>query len=331
VSGIGVDLGTANTVVCDPKRGIVLDEPSVLLQRTNGLRRPGLVATGHEARSLIGRVPSDITALRPLHDGVIIDLEAARAYLVAILRKVRKHPWQRMRVKAIVGIPVGASAVERRALLEAADEARISRAILLGEPIAGAVGCGIDPLERRTHMVVDIGGGTAEATAFCYGGVLANRSCRVAGDEMTLAVFHHLREQHHLLVGELVAENAKIRSTTDESPKLVVEGRDAGSGRPRLVTVPVEEITEAIRPVTKTIIQTLSACLDDLPAQSVGDVMSEGALMFGGGSLVRGFAELLEESFGFPVKPAEQPLTCVAIGTARCLGNQRLLDAYGAA
>jgi rod shape-determining protein MreB and related proteins len=329
VSGIGMDLGTANTVVCDPKHGIVLDEPSVLLRRMDGRRRAGLVAIGNEARSLIGRVPANVTAVRPLRDGVIIDLEVARAYLVAVVRKAARHPWQRVRVKAIIGVPVGASAVERRALLEAADEAGIRRTTLLGEPIAGAVGCGIDPLERRTHVVVDIGGGTAEVTAFCFGGILANRSCRVAGDEMTLSVFHHLREQHHLLVGELVAEETKIRSATEESPTLVVSGRDAGSGRPRLVTVPVEEIAEAIRPVTRTIIQTLAACLDDLPAQSVGDVMSEGVLMFGGGSLVRGFAQLLEESFGFPVKPAEQPLTCVAIGTARCLGNKRLLDAYG--
>ncbi|HWE88228.1 MAG TPA: rod shape-determining protein [Pseudonocardiaceae bacterium] len=328
MSGLGVDLGTANTVVCHPRQGIVLDEPSLILQRTGGVRRPAVVAIGREARSLVGRAPEGMTAIRPLQDGVITDLDTARGYLVAILRNVATQPWQRLGVKAVIGVPVGASSVERRALLEAADEARISRATLLAEPIAGAVGCGVDPLDRRTHMVVDIGGGTAEVTAFCYGGVLANRSCRMAGDEMTLAVYHYLREQHHLLVGELVAEDIKIHATTGDDTTLVAEGRDAATGRPRLVTVPVDEIADAVKPITTTIVRTLAACLDDLPPQSVGDVMSEGVLLFGGGSLVRGFHQLLEDALGFLVKPAEQPLTCVALGTARCLTNRRLLDAY---
>jgi rod shape-determining protein MreB and related proteins len=330
VSGLGIDLGTANTVVCQPRRGIVLDEPSVVLQRAGRPRKPDIVAIGREARSMIGRVSENLTALRPLQDGVITDLDVARSYLAMVLRKVAPQPWQRLRVNAIIGVPAGASTVERRALLEAADEARINRVTLLAEPIAGAVGCGLDPLDRRTHMVVDIGGGTAEVTAFCYGGVLAHRSCRVAGDEMTLAVYHHLREQHKLLVGELVAEDLKIRGATEDSPTLAVEGRDAATGRPRLLTLPVEEISEALKPVAGSIIRTLAACLDDLPPQSIGDVLSEGVLLFGGGSLVRGFDQLMEDAFGFSVKSAEQPLTCVAVGAARCLANRKLLDAYGA-
>ncbi|MGH3435514.1 MAG: rod shape-determining protein [Sciscionella sp.] len=326
--GLGIDLGTANTVVCRPGRSVVLDEPSVMLLRTGNTRRPRVAAVGTDARSLVGRTPATLTATRPLQDGVITDLETARAFIVALLRQITHHRWQRLRLKAVIGVPLGATALERRALSEAAEESGISRAKLLAEPIAGAVGCGIDPMERRVHMVVDIGGGTAEVTAFCFGSVLAHRSCRVAGDEMTLAVYHHLREEHQLLVGELVAEDIKIRAATEAEPSFVIEGRDAASGRPRLVTVTVAEVAGAMRPVIESILRTLAACLDDLPPQSVGDVMAEGILVFGGGSLTRGFDALIEEAFGFSVKRAGQPLTCVAEGAARCLGNRALLDAY---
>ncbi|NMI02284.1 rod shape-determining protein [Pseudonocardia acidicola] len=326
---LGIDLGTANTVVCDTAQGIVLDEPSVMLLRSGRARRGTVVAVGRDACDLVGRTPAGITAVRPLHDGVVTDLEVARMYLRAVLRRITRGSWQRNHVRAVIGVPVGATALERRALLEAADEAGISRATSLDEPIAGAVGCGIDPLERRVHMVVDVGGGTAEVTAFCYGGVLAHRSCRVAGDEMTLGVYNYLREQHQLLVGELAAEEAKIRASLEEEPSLVVQGRDAATGRPRLATIPLAEVAEILRPISATIIKTLAACLDDLPPQAVGDVLADGVLVFGGGSLARGFDQSLERAFGFPVKAAEQPLICVAEGAARSLHNPALLEAYG--
>jgi rod shape-determining protein MreB len=326
--GLGIDLGNTNTVVCDLRRGLVLEEPSVMLLRTTRARRPKVAAVGHEARALVGRAPQGVTALRPLQDGVITDLETAQAFISAVLRRVAPHRWQRMHVRAVIGVPVGASALERRALQEAAEEAGVSRPALLAEPIAGAVGCGIDPLDRRAHMVVDVGGGTAEMAAFCFGGMLAHRSCRVAGDEMTLAVYHHLREHHQILVGELDAEDIKIRCTTEEGPSLVVSGRDTATGRPHLATVSIAELDEALRPITDAIIQTLASCLDDLPPQSVGDVLAEGLLTFGGGSLLRGFPERLEEALGFSVKRAEQPLTCVADGAARCLRNPALLNAF---
>ncbi|WP_214366943.1 rod shape-determining protein [Pseudonocardia sp. H11422] len=328
---LGIDLGTANTVVCDVTQGIVLDEPTVMLLRTGAVRRPRVLAVGRNASDMVGRAPVGIAAVRPLHDGVITDLETARVYLRALLRRIAPRPWHRSRIRAVIGVPVGATALERRALLEAADEAGISRATSLDESIAGAVGCGIDPLERRVHMVVDVGGGTAEVTAFCFGGIIAHRSCRVAGDEMTLAVYHHLREHHQLLTGELDAEAVKVRAGVEEEPSVVVQGRDAATGRPRLATVPVAEITEVLRPVTEAIIQTLAACLDDLPPQAVGDVLADGVLVFGGGSLARGFDQGLERAFGFPIKLAEQPLTCVAEGAAGSLRNPVLLDAYGRA
>lgn len=329
MSGLGIDLGTANTVVCHARQGILLDEPSVMLVRADGSRRVKVAAFGREARALLGRVPAGYTVIRPLHDGVITDLETARAFLGSTMRRAARHSWNRAHVTAVIGVPLGASPLERRALLEAADEARIGRAILLAEPIAGAVGCGVDPMDRRVHIVVDVGGGTAEVSAFCAGGVIDNRSCRVAGDEMTLAVHRHLREHHHLLVGELVAEDLKIRVAAEPGPSVVVEGRDAATGRPRLVTVAVAEIVAAVKPVNDAIIQTLAACLDDLPPQGVGDVMAEGILLVGGGSLVLGFDQALETAFGFSVKRADQPLTCVASGAARCLVTRSVLDAYG--
>jgi rod shape-determining protein MreB and related proteins len=329
VAQIGIDLGTANTVVCDETRGIVFDEPSVLLRRNSARRRTRLVAIGREAFDLLGRVPAGMTALRPLQDGVITDLETARTYLRAVVRRAVRRSWQRGYAKVAIGVPSGATHLERQALLEAADEAGIKSATAMDESIAGAVGCGIDPMERRVHMVVDVGGGTAEVSAFCFGGVLTHRTSKLAGDEMTLAVYRHLREQHHLYVGELVAEEVKIRAGADADEPLVVQGRDAATGRPRLATVPAAEIGEAVRPITDEIVRTLSTCLDDLPPQAIADVLAEGVLIFGGGSLVRGFAEHLERGLGMPVKLAEQPLTCVAEGAARALRIPRLLAAYG--
>jgi rod shape-determining protein MreB len=259
---------------------------------------------------------------------VVTDLETARLYLRSVVQKAGRNAWT-TRTRAVIGAPVGASALERRALLEAADEAGIRPVTALDESIAGAVGCGIDPLERRVHMVVDVGGGTAEVSAFCFGGVLTHRTSKLAGDEMTLAVYRHLREQHQLYVGELVAEDVKIRAGASEDGPLVVQGRDAATGRPRLVSVPAAEVIEAVRPITDEIIRTLAACLDELPPQAIADVLAEGVLVFGGGSLVRGFSEQLERGLGLPVKLAEEPLTCVAEGAARALRIPRLLAAYG--
>ena len=324
--GLGIDLGTANTVVCHERQGIVYDEPSVLVREVDGRHRR-VISVGAEAKTLLGRTPQGLAVVRPLQDGVVTDLEASRSYLRAVLHRLPTQ--MRVRAKAAIGVPLGATALERRGLLEAADEAHLGKAVLVPEQVAGALGCGIDPMEPRAHMVVDIGGGTAEVTAFCYGGVLASRSTRVAGDEMTLAVYEYLRHQYQLVVGELVAEDVKIRAAAEESPSLVVEGQDAATGRPRLVTLEVDEIAEAVRPVTESIVQALAACLEDLPPQSVSDINAEGVLTFGGGSLLRGLDKRLEDAFGFPVQRAERPLTCVAEGAQAALGRPDVLSAYG--
>jgi rod shape-determining protein MreB and related proteins len=324
---LGIDLGSANTVVSDVRRGIVFDEPSVMLLRPGGPRRRQIQAVGRDAADLIGRAPARFDAVRPLHDGVVIDLETARLYLRAVLTQAGRRSWHP--VRAVIGVPADSTTLQTRALLEAAQEAGIRPVTALDDSVAGAVGCGIDPLERRVHMVVDVGGGTAESVAFCFGGVLAHRTSKVGGDAMTVAVARYLREQHQLQVSELEAERAKITSAAAENEPLVVHGRDGGSGRARLATVQAAEVATAVRPVVAEIVRALTACLDDLPPQALADVLAEGVLVFGGASLVPGFTQHLESELGLPVKLAEQPLTCVAEGAARALRNRALLTAYG--
>src|SRR5438552_9668144 len=188
MEGLGIDLGTANTVVCHPQDGVIISEPSMMAFRAGKGRRPRLLVAGKEARALVGRTPSGLTVVRPLEDGVVTDLEVARRFLLAMLRRVAVHWWERRRLSVVMGVPVGSTALDRRALLEVAEEAGVGKAVLIPEPVAGAMGCGFDPLEPRTRMVVDVGGGTSEVAAFSFGGLLAYRSCPVAGDEMTLAV-----------------------------------------------------------------------------------------------------------------------------------------------
>jgi rod shape-determining protein MreB and related proteins len=329
MGGLGIDLGTANTVVAQPQHGVVFDEPSVMLTRTEDPYRAVLV--GHEARELVGRTPVGFETVRPLRDGVIVDLDLARAFIVAIVGKARRpNWWSRFGRRAVISVPAGATALERRALLEVAHEAGLKKVGLLPEPVAGALGAGVNPVEPRAHLVVDVGGGTAEITCFCFGGVLTHRSCRIAGDELTQALYQYLRVEHQLIVGELTAEDIKVRLDADGEPPLIVEGRDASTGRARLVTLKTDEVMDALRPTTQEIINTLTSCLEELPAQAVGDVMSEGVLAIGGGSMLRGFTDVLEEAFGFPVKRADSPLTCVAEGAAACLVQPDVLAAYDA-
>lgn len=324
---LGIDLGTATTVIEDVRRGTVFHEPSVMVLRRTGERRARVFAVGQDAADLLGRAPSGFAAVRPLADGVVTDLETARWYLRTVLGKVGRRIGV-LPVRAVVGVPTGSTALEHRALLEAAEEAGIRPARVLDQVVAGAVGCGVDPLERRAHLAVDLGAGTAEAAAFCFGGVLAHRTSKLAGGEMTQAVSQYLREQHQLHVGEDGAEQLKIRSAIDEDAPLVVQGRDAATGRPRLAAVHPAEVTDAVRPIVEEIVRVLAGCLDDLAPQALTDIAEEGVLVFGGAALTPGCAKELERGLCLPLRLAEAPTTCVATGAARALGNRALLDAY---
>jgi rod shape-determining protein MreB len=332
VTALGIDLGTANTVVCHARRGVLLDQPSVMVLRRDVRRRDAVAAWGQEAHELLGRVPQGMRAVRPVQDGVVTDLDTARTYLRTVLHACTSPARPLLRSRAVIGVPAGATPLERRALLEAADRAGFAEAQLLPEPVAGAIGCGLDVLERRTHMVVDIGGGTSEVTALCYGGVVGHRSSRVAGDEMTFAVYQYLRREHGLVVGELTAEEIKVQASEEDAPSIVVQGQDAATGKPRLATLEVEEVVEAVQPVVTAVISTLSACLEDLPPQAVDDVHEEGVLAFGGGARMRGLAKQLEHALGFAVRVADRPLTCVAEGAAAAGHHQdAVLHAYAVA
>lgn len=326
----GIDLGTANTVVCRRDTTILLNEPSVMLVSVgpDGSKKPIMV--GRRARELTGRAPVGMATVRPIRDGVVTDLQAAKGFINTVIRQLARRPWERLRPHAICGVPVGATALERQALTEALEEAGVGRAELIPEPVAGAVGCGIDPLEPKAHMVVDVGGGTAEVTAICFGGILAASSCRIAGDEMTAALNQYLRQEHHLIVGELTAEDVKIRlrKSGDGVGPIVVEGRDVFSGKPRMQTLDPDEAALALKPTVEGIVETLAFVLDELPPQAVGDIMREGVLAFGGGSLLEGFQRHLEDSLGFTVTLAERPLTCVAEGAARALSQPAVIGAF---
>ncbi|CRK53255.1 putative rod shape-determining protein MreB [Rhodococcus sp. RD6.2] len=327
MSGLGIDLGTANTVVGTPEDGIVLNEPSFMLVRTKEPHRA--LAIGQEARSLVGRTPIGITQVRPMRAGVIVDLESAKAFVSAVIKQASPYGHFGRRPTAVISVPEGATPLERRALLEVGHEAGLRKVGLIPEPVAGAVGCGINPMEPRAHLVVNIGGGTSEVTAVCFGGVISHRSCRIAGDELTTALHHYLREEHQIIVGDLTAERAKMGTPdTEKGQSVVVEGLDAVTGRARLLSLDVDEIVEALRPTTASIVQTLTSCLEDLPPQAIGDVMSEGVLAIGGGSMLRGLSQLLEDAFGLPVKTAERPLTCVAEGATACLAHPEVVAAY---
>jgi rod shape-determining protein MreB len=328
-SGFGIDLGTANSVVCRSTGEVLLNQPSVMAIRQNG--SPKVVRIGDEARELIGRAPAGLITIRPIRDGVVTDLQHARAFIVALLNRAVSSSWQRLRPRAVVGVPVGATALERRALIAAVQEAGMARVDLLPEPIAGAVGCGVDPLEARAHMVIDVGGGTAEVTAFGFGGVLASNSCRIAGDEMTAALHDHVRRHYGIAIGEITAEDVKLRlrEVAMTGEPLVVAGVDTSTGRGQSVIVDPQELNEALQPTLDGIFSTLGTCLDDLPPRTVGDILNDGILAFGGGSLLMGFGQRLEEEFGFGVRHAERPMTCVAEGAAAALQQPLVLAAFG--
>ena len=312
-------------------RGVILNEPSVMIVRPNGDRALEPVAVGAQARELMGRTPAGMEAVRPLRDGVITDLVAAKTFITAMLRRVPARPWEKLRPRAVIGIPAGATSLERQALLEAAEEADLGRVHLIPEPIAGAVGAGLDPTATRAQMVVDVGGGTAEITAFCFGGVLASRSCRIAGDEMTAALSNYLRQEHGLLAGEISVEDAKMSAGggPGRNGSVRVEGRDAATGRPRFVDIKGTEVAAALQPTVDAIVEALTAALaEDLPPQAVADIMKDGVVGFGGGALLRGFGPRLEEALGFKVRVADEALVCVARGAAMCLSRPAILKAF---
>ncbi len=311
VTDIGIDLGTGTTVVCHPRDGVVYDEPSLLVEWP--ARRGRELILGNEAAALDGRTPPGARVGTPVRGGAVTDLSLVRTYLHELLRRTSRSRWRVRRPHAVLSCPVDATPLERRALLESAEEAGLGHVDLLPAPLAAALGCGLDLADARVQAVADVGAGTAEIAVFCRGTVLARRSCRHAGDEMTAAVRTHLREHHGLHLSAATAEALKVRASSAREP-FAAEGRDVATGRPRTLTVEAGEVEAAVAPVVRRAVAALGDFLDDLPVAGIPDLLAGGVVLAGGSALAPHLRDELEAALGFPVKVPERPRTCVAEG-----------------
>ncbi len=317
---IGIDLGTANCVVSDHDRGIVLDEPSVvaIAERDNTV-----VAVGNEARAMIGRHPGSIQVIRPMRDGVIADYLITEAMLRYFIAGVVGR-FNVVRPEVMISVPIGVTGVEQRAVRDAAEAAGARRpAHLIPEPLAAAIGAEIPVGSPRGHMVVDIGGGRSEAAVISLFGVVASESVRVAGDRLDDAIAQYIKRRHNLVIGERTAEEVKIAIGSavplDEELTAGVRGRDQITGLPRTITVRSSEVTQAISEHLVTIVQTARRVLERTPPELASDVIDRGIVLTGGGALLRGIDELILHETGVPVHIAEDPLRCVARGAGMAL------------
>ncbi len=319
---MAIDLGTANTLVYVRGRGIVLSEPSVVAihESARGVRK--VLAVGNEAKRMLGRTPDSIVATRPMRDGVIADFTVTEAMLKDFIRKVHKR---RMffSPRIIVCVPVGATPVERRAIRESAESAGAREVFLINEPMAAAIGAGLPVTEASGSMVIDIGGGTTEVAVISLGGIVYSRSIRVGGDVMDQAIIAHVRRKYSLLIGEGTAEIIKIQvgSAFPLEKRLQVEirGRDLIHGVPKHQLISDPEILEALSEPINAIVEGVRVALERTPPELSGDIVDRGIVLTGGGALLRGLDRLLAEQTGLPVIIADDPLSCVVMGSGRAL------------
>lgn len=313
---IGIDLGTANTLVYVKTKGIVINEPSVVAINN---RTKQILAIGSDAQAMVGRTPGHITAARPLVDGVVSDFEVTEAMLRYFLDKVHAgSPGVLRRSRVVIGIPAGATEVEKRAVHDAAKSAGASEAYLIEEPIAAAIGARLPVQDATGSMVVDIGGGTTEIAVISLGGIVAAHSLRVAGDKLNSAIIDYVREVAGLLIGERTAENLKISIGSAlemaEPMSASARGRDTATGLPKEIILTDQHIREAMSPVVKNIALAVKAIVEVVPPEVISDLWKRGILLTGGGAMLRGLDKLLSDTTNMPVSIADDPLTCVARG-----------------
>ncbi|MBL7235860.1 MAG: rod shape-determining protein [Komagataeibacter hansenii] len=328
---MAIDLGTANTLVYVKGRGVVLNEPSVVaLAEVRGKKQ--VLAVGEEAKLMVGRTPGNITAIRPLRDGVIADFEVAEEMIKHFIRKVHNR---RMFASPliIVCVPSGSTAVERRAIQESAESARARKVFLIEEPMAAAIGAGLPVTEPSGSMIVDIGGGTTEVAVISLGGIVYARSVRVGGDKMDEAIISYIRRNHNLLIGESSAEQIKIGlgsaippdDPDDAGPWREVKGRDLINGVPREVVVSQAQIAESLAEPVSQILDAVTTALENTPPELAADIVDKGIVLTGGGALLYRLDEVLRRATGLPVTVAEDALSCVAMGTGRALEEMKRL------
>ncbi|MGC9317935.1 MAG: rod shape-determining protein [Armatimonadota bacterium] len=316
---MGIDLGTANTLVHVKGRGIMLREPSVVaVDTTNGR----MLAVGEDAKRMVGRTPTQIRAVRPLRDGVIADFDTTEAMLQQFIDKVLgRRLWEHPRV--VIGVPSGITEVERRAVEEAARKAGAWSALVIDEPMAAAIGAGMPVGDPVGSMIVDIGGGTTEVAVISLGGICTERSVRVAGEEMDEAIATYVRHELSLYIGESTAEEIKIKIGSAfplaEEQEMMIRGKDLISGLPKSVRLTSQQVREAIREPLGIIVELVKEALDETPPELAADVMNRGIVLAGGVALLRGLDQLISAETDVPVYVAEDPLTAVVMGTARYL------------
>jgi rod shape-determining protein MreB len=328
---LAIDLGTANTIVFEAGHGIVLDEPSIVAVNSASQKTE---AVGHDARAMLGRTPPAITTIRPMRDGVIADFDAAERMLTSFIKKARGgSSWRPMRV--VIGIPSGITQVERRAVLDSAYRAKASQVHLVDEGMAAAIGAGLPVTEACGSMIVDIGGGTTDIAVVALGGIVYNRSIRVAGNHMDEAIINYMKRQHGLLIGERTAEQVKIQIGSAmegrQEETMDVRGRCLREGRPRVDRVSEHAIREALAEPLKQIIAAVREALDNLPPEIAADVMDRGVMLTGGGALLRRLDKRIHKETGVHVTIADDPLTSVVRGAGRMLQDFDLLKRVEAA
>src|SRR6266853_1700019 len=324
---IGIDLGTANTLVYVRDRGIVLREPSVVAIQAG---TTNVLAVGEEAKRMLGRTPGNIVAIRPLKDGVIADFEVTEAMLRHFIQKVHgKRTLFKPRPRVVIAVPSGITEVEKRAVKESALHAGAREVYLIEEPMAAAIGCGLPVQDAAGNMIIDIGGGTTEVAIISLSGIVFSRSVRVAGDELDEAIVQYMKRAYNLMVGERTAEEIKIKIgsayPTDKETSVEVKGRDLVAGLPKTLTITSQEVREALLEPISTIVDSVRITLERCPPELSADLVDRGLVLAGGGALLRGFDRLLSEETGLPVHVAEDPLSAVAEGTGKCLNEIKFL------
>lgn len=325
---MGIDLGTANTLVYVSGKGIVLQEPSVVAIDVN---EKVALAVGEEAKKMLGRTPGNVIALRPLRDGVIADFEIAELMLKSFIQRVNEGK-SLILPRIVIGIPSGVTGVERRAVMDAAHQAGARKVYLIDEPVAAAIGAGLPVAEATGNMIIDIGGGTTEVAVLSLQGTVISESVRIAGDELTDAIVQYIKKVHNLVIGERTAEEIKIRlgsaypTNDDNDAMMEVRGLHLLSGLPRTVTIKAPEIRESMLEPLSVIIEAVKRTLERTPPELAADIIDRGIMLAGGGALLKGIDTLISHETGIITHIAADPLCCVVLGTGRVLENFKQLE-----
>ncbi|MBU0548941.1 MAG: rod shape-determining protein [Candidatus Omnitrophica bacterium] len=322
---MGIDLGTATTLVYVKGEGIVLCEPSVVAIEKGTSH---VLAVGEEAKRMLGRTPGNIIAIRPMKDGVIADFEITEAMLRYFIKRVH-HRKVLVRPRVVIAIPSGITGVERRAVRDSAERAGAREVYLIEEPIAAAIGVGLPIQEPIGNMIIDIGGGTTEIAVISLAGIVFSKSIRIGGDEMDETIIEYLKKNYNLMIGERTAEDVKIKIGSaypiDEELSLEVKGRDLVSGLPKAITITSQEIRDALKETLEAIIEAVKVSLERTPPELAADLIEHGIIMAGGAAQLKGLDRLISEATGLPVHVADEPLTAVALGTGKVLSEIRYL------